>query len=113
MKRVADGLAAWLLVGALGWAGVAFIGWTMWQLNPPRAGFDLALLLEAARRVTASVAVAISASLVVTAIAITWDAAIGAPALSLAAVLLLLATCGGSSLSERSSSGQRVSGPAR
>ena len=53
MRRAADGLAAWLLVGAIGWAGIAWIGWLLWQSTPPRAGFDLALLLDAARRVTA------------------------------------------------------------
>ena len=53
MRRVADGLAAWLLVGTIGWAGIIAIGLMLWQSNPPRAGFDLALLLDAARRVTA------------------------------------------------------------
>lgn len=53
MKRLADGLAAWLVAGAIGWAGIAWIGWTLWQSTPPHAGFDLALLLDAARRVTA------------------------------------------------------------
>lgn len=53
MKRLFDGVAVWLLVGAIGWAGIAWIGWTLWQSNPPRAGFDLGLLLDAARRVTA------------------------------------------------------------
>ena len=53
MRRAADGLAAWVLVGAIGWAGVLYIGWMLWQATPPKAGFDLALLLEAARRVTA------------------------------------------------------------
>jgi hypothetical protein len=41
------------VAGAIAWAGVAWIGWTLWQSQPPRAGFDLALLLEAARRVLA------------------------------------------------------------
>ena len=53
MKRIADGTAAWILVGVIGWAGIAWIGWVLWQSVPPRAGFDLALLLDAARRVTA------------------------------------------------------------
>jgi hypothetical protein len=53
MRRVAGGLAAWLLVGAIGWLGIIWIGWVLWQANPPKAGFDLTLLLEAARRVTA------------------------------------------------------------
>ena len=53
MRRVADGLAAWVLVGVIGWAGIAWIGWALWQATPRQAGFDLTLLLEAARRVTA------------------------------------------------------------
>ncbi len=52
MRRAADGLAAWVLVGVIGWAGILYIGWMLWQASPPKAGFDLALLLEAARRVT-------------------------------------------------------------
>jgi hypothetical protein len=48
VRRAADGLAAWLLVAAIGWAGIAWIGWLLWQQTPPKAGFDLALLLEAA-----------------------------------------------------------------
>ena len=52
MRRAADGLAAWVLVGAIGWVGILYIGWMLWQATPPKAGFDLALLLEAARRVT-------------------------------------------------------------
>jgi hypothetical protein len=42
-----------VIAGIVGWFGVAWIGWTLWQGDPPRAGFDLALLLEAARRVLA------------------------------------------------------------
>lgn len=53
MRRVADGLAVWLIAGGIGWAGIVWIGWALWQSNPPNAGFDLSLLLEAARRVTA------------------------------------------------------------
>lgn len=53
MRRVANGLGVWLMIGVIGWAGIVWIGWTLWQSTPPRAGFDLALLLEAARRVTA------------------------------------------------------------
>ncbi len=35
-----------------GWrAGVAWIGWLLWQHDPPNAGFDLTLLLDAARNV--------------------------------------------------------------
>jgi hypothetical protein len=53
VKRAADGLAPWLLVGIIGWVGIIWIGWMLWQSTPPRAGFDLSLLLEAARRVAA------------------------------------------------------------
>jgi hypothetical protein len=53
VKRAADGLAAWVLVGVIGWAGILSIGWVLWQATPHKAGFDLALLLDAARRVTA------------------------------------------------------------
>jgi hypothetical protein len=53
MRRAADGIGAWLLIGAIGWAGIVWIGWLLWQSTPPRAGFDLALLLDAARRVSA------------------------------------------------------------
>jgi hypothetical protein len=53
MRRVFDGLGAWVLIGVIGWAGIVYIGWVLWQSTPPKAGFDLALLLEAARRVTA------------------------------------------------------------
>jgi hypothetical protein len=53
MSRGAAGLAPWLVAGTIAWIGVLWIGWQLWQSTPPRAGFDLALLLEAARRVTA------------------------------------------------------------
>jgi hypothetical protein len=46
-------LLPWLIPGLVGWAGVLWIGWSLWQSTPPHAGFDLALLLEAARRVLA------------------------------------------------------------
>lgn len=49
----ADSLGPWVIAGAIGWLGILWIGWTLWQSDPPRAGFDLALLLEAARRVLA------------------------------------------------------------
>ena len=41
----------WVLLGALGWGYVAFLGASMLAGDPPTAGFDLALLLEAGRRV--------------------------------------------------------------
>ena len=44
-------LGPWLLAGAFGWAGLIWIGWMLWQNDPPRAGFDLTLLLDAARNV--------------------------------------------------------------
>ena len=49
----ADSLGPWVITGLVVWLGVAWIGWTLWQNSPPRAGFDLALLLEGARRVLA------------------------------------------------------------
>ena len=49
----ADSLGPWLVAGAVAWIGVAWIGWTLWQADPRRAGFDLTLLLEAARHVLA------------------------------------------------------------
>jgi len=42
-----------LLVAALGWANIAILGRSMLAENPPTAGFDLELLLTAARRVAA------------------------------------------------------------
>ena len=42
---------AWALVGIVGWIGLLRLGWSLWDQVPPRAGFDLALLLEAARHV--------------------------------------------------------------
>jgi hypothetical protein len=48
-----SGLGPWVILGIVGWAGVAWIGWSLWQYDPPKAGFDLALLLEAADRVLA------------------------------------------------------------
>ena len=42
-----------MVAGIAGWAGMAWIGWTLWHNDPPKAGFDLALLLEGARRVLA------------------------------------------------------------
>jgi Glycosyltransferase family 87 len=52
MTRYAGRTGPWLVAGAVAWLGVAWLGWALWQQQPPRAGFDLALLLEAARRVT-------------------------------------------------------------
>ena len=43
----------WLIVAAIGWAGVVALGVALYVQTPPRAGFDLALILEAGRRVAA------------------------------------------------------------
>jgi hypothetical protein len=43
----------WLVVGLAGWAGVAALGARLYASVPPRAGFDLELLLGAGRRVAA------------------------------------------------------------
>jgi hypothetical protein len=43
----------WGLVAAIGWIGVVLLGATLFAQHPPRAGFDLALILEAGRRVGA------------------------------------------------------------
>ncbi len=51
MKRRGADLAPWLVAGVIAWIGLAWIGWSLWQGTPHRAGFDLTLLLEAARRV--------------------------------------------------------------
>jgi hypothetical protein len=46
-------LALAALVGAIGWLGVAWIGLQLLSLDPPRAGDDLRLLLNAAGRAAA------------------------------------------------------------
>src|SRR5450759_1923425 len=46
-------LALAALVGAIGWLGVAWIGLQLLSLDPPRAGDDLRLLLDAAGRAAA------------------------------------------------------------
>ncbi len=45
----------WLLVGGLGWAGLLALGVALLAKDPPQAGFDLALILDAGRRVAAGV----------------------------------------------------------
>ena len=45
----------WLLVGGLGWAGLLALGLALLAKDPPQAGFDLALILDAGRRVAAGV----------------------------------------------------------
>jgi len=42
-----------LVVGAFGWVNLALLGRALLAKNPPQAGFDLQLLLDAARRVAA------------------------------------------------------------
>jgi len=46
-------LALAALVGAIGWLGVAWIGFLLFSQSPPRAGDDLRLLLDAAGRAAA------------------------------------------------------------
>jgi hypothetical protein len=46
--------APWLLAGAIGWAGIAWIGLQLAGLAPSRAGDDLRLLMEAAGRLARS-----------------------------------------------------------
>ena len=41
----------WLLVGGLGWLGLVALGGILFAKQPPQAGFDLALILDAGRRV--------------------------------------------------------------
>ncbi len=52
-ERLRGSLAPWVIAGAIAWFGVAYIGWTLWNQDPPRAGFDLALLLDGARALAA------------------------------------------------------------
>jgi hypothetical protein len=49
--RFARALA--VLIGAIGWLGIAWIGFQLLSLDPPRAGDDLRLLLDAAGRAAA------------------------------------------------------------
>ena len=53
VERLRRSFLPWLIAGVIAWAGVAWIGWTLWNQDPPRAGFDLALLLDGARAVAA------------------------------------------------------------
>ena len=53
MKRARAGIGVWIVLGLIGWTGLVFIGWSLWTLDPPRAGFDLALPLDGARAVAA------------------------------------------------------------
>ena len=51
VERLRRSFLPWLVAGVVAWAGVAWIGWTLWNQDPPRVGFDLALLLDGARAV--------------------------------------------------------------
>ena len=53
VERLRHSFLPWVIAGVIAWAGVAWIGWTLWNQDPPRAGFDLALLLDGARAVAA------------------------------------------------------------
>jgi glycosyl transferase family 87 len=46
-------LGALLIVGVVGWIGLIWIGATLYTTIPPKAGFDLELLLQAGRDVVA------------------------------------------------------------
>ncbi len=52
-RAVRSSLGPWVIAGIVGWAGVAWIAVALWHNDPPKAGFDLALLLEGARRILA------------------------------------------------------------
>ena len=43
----------WIVVGGVGWLGLLALGAMLFMQTPPRAGFDLALILDAGRRVAA------------------------------------------------------------
>ncbi len=47
------GLAPWIVAGVIAWSGVAWLGWLLARSDPPRLGFDLALLLDGARALLA------------------------------------------------------------
>ena len=53
MSRARSGLAIWVVMGLIAWGGVTYLGWALWNQEPPRAGFDLALLLDGARALLA------------------------------------------------------------
>jgi hypothetical protein len=46
-------LLVWLVVGAMGWVGLVLLAATLLGQDPPKAGFDLTLILDAGRRVAA------------------------------------------------------------
>jgi hypothetical protein len=52
-RRTGGRLGPWVVAGNVAWAGLLWLGWSLWHQAPPRAGFDLALLLEGARSVLA------------------------------------------------------------
>jgi hypothetical protein len=53
MHLVRSRSGPWLLAGAIGWVGIAWIGFRLAGLSPSRAGDDLRLLLDAAGRLAA------------------------------------------------------------
>jgi hypothetical protein len=53
VTSIAGRVGPWLVVGVVGWIGVAWLGILLWNQEPPRAGFDLTLLLEAGRSILA------------------------------------------------------------
>jgi len=53
IARLRRSFLPWVVAGVIAWAGVAWIGWALWNQDPPRAGFDLALLLDGARALDA------------------------------------------------------------
>jgi hypothetical protein len=42
--------ATWVTLGAIGWVGLTWIGMKLASMSPPRAGDDLRILVDAARR---------------------------------------------------------------
>jgi hypothetical protein len=51
LRRFALPSAAWIGLAAIGWGGVGWLGLSLLGADPPRAGFDLGLVLEAGRAV--------------------------------------------------------------
>jgi hypothetical protein len=45
--------ATWLVLAIIGWTGLAWIAWQLASQQPPRAGDDLRVLVEAAQRIVA------------------------------------------------------------
>jgi hypothetical protein len=47
------GRLVWAVIGIIGWSGVVLLGGLLLAQQPPKAGFDLTLILDAGRRVAA------------------------------------------------------------